>query len=247
MSGWRTTQNQTAVIHIQNLARLPQEPHQAADWQHPGVLDAGSLLRRLHTGHLRPRHRRRPTESGPNHGQYPLRRCLMLSAIRSRWGQRLGQKRATGENDSLCKTKIPEILRFRGFLARREGFEPPAFWSVGCLKHKSEPFRLRFVLFTATRSADFPLFPFSPARFFRILGQKWVKDRCTAGEFEQSVRIHAERLIGQQLFLPKGLRLDHFIGRHGLWQELQNRELEVRIPIRVVAEQLLHQLVVAVQ
>ena len=145
------------------------------------------------------------------------------------------------------QAKRPEALRFRVFLARREGFEPPAFWSVGCLTHKSELFRLRFVLFAAARSEDFPLFPFSPARFFRILGQKWVKDRCMAGEFEQSVRIHAERLIGQQLFLPKGLRLDHFIGCHGLWQELQNRELEVRIPIRVVAEQLLHQLVVTMQ
>ena len=60
-------------------------------------------------------------------------------------------------------------------MARREGFEPPAFWSVGCLKGKSEPFRLRFVLFTTVRSADFPLFPSSPARFFRILGQKWVR------------------------------------------------------------------------
>ena len=60
-------------------------------------------------------------------------------------------------------------------MVRREGFEPPAFWSVGCLKGKSEPFRLRFVLFTTIRSADFPLSPSSPARFFRILGQKWVK------------------------------------------------------------------------
>ena len=171
----------------------------------------------------------------------------MVSATRSRWGQRLGRKKAAGENNNLCKTKRPETVRFRVFLARREGFEPPAFWSVGCLKHKSEPFRLRFVLFTTVRSADFPLFPSRPARSGSVLGQKWVKDRCMAGEFEQSVRIHTERLIGQQLFLPKGLRLDHFIGRHGLWQELQNRELEVRIPIRVVAEQLLHQLVVAVQ
>ena len=145
------------------------------------------------------------------------------------------------------KAKVLEIRRFRGLLARREGFEPPAFWSVGCLTHKSESFRLRFVLFTAIRSVSFPLFPSGLAHFFRILGQKWVKDRCMAGEFEQSVRVHAERLIGQQLFLPKGLRLDHFIGRHGLWQELQNRELEVRIPIRVVAEQLLHQLVVTMQ
>ena len=56
-----------------------------------------------------------------------------------------------------------------------EVLEPPAFWSVGCLTHKSESFRLRFVLFTTVRSADFPLFPSSPARFFRVLGQKWVR------------------------------------------------------------------------
>ena len=158
-----------------------------------------------------------------------------------------GSEKSSGRKQQLMQTKRPEALRFRVFLARREGFEPPAFWSVGCLKCKSEPKRLRFTLFTTVRSADFPLFPSSPARPNPILGQNWVKDRCTAGEFERSVRIHTERLIGQQLFLPKGLRLDHFIGCHGLWQELQNRELEVRIPIRVVAEQLLHQLVVAVQ
>ena len=162
-------------------------------------------------------------------------------------GSAFGSGKGSGRKQQLMQTKRPETVRFRVFLARREGFEPPAFWSVGCLTHKSEAFWLRFVLFTAVHSADFPLFPPSPACSGSVLGQKWVKDRCTAGEFEQSVRIHAERLIGQQLFLPKCLRLDHFIGRHGLWQELQNRELEVRIPIRVVAEQLLHQLVVAVQ
>ena len=56
-----------------------------------------------------------------------------------------------------------------------EVLEPPAFWSVGCLTHKSESFRLRFVLFTTVRSADLPLSPSGPARFFRILGQKWVR------------------------------------------------------------------------
>ena len=60
-------------------------------------------------------------------------------------------------------------------VVRREGFEPPAFWSVGCLKAKSESFRLRFVLFTTVRSADFLLFPPSPACSNPILGQKWVK------------------------------------------------------------------------
>ena len=54
--------------------------------------------------------------------------------------------------------------------------ELPACWSAGCLTHKSELFRLRFVLFTTVRSANFPLFTSSPARFFRILGQKWVRD-----------------------------------------------------------------------
>ena len=65
-------------------------------------------------------------------------------------------------------------------LVRREGFEPPAFWSVGCLTHKSESFRLRFVLFATVRSTNFSLFPSSPARFFRILGQKWVKHGALA-------------------------------------------------------------------
>ena len=60
-------------------------------------------------------------------------------------------------------------------MARREGFEPPAFWSVGCLTHKSELFRLRFVLFATIRSADFPLFPSGSARSDSILGQNWVK------------------------------------------------------------------------
>ena len=73
------------------------------------------------------------------------------------------------------QAKRPEALRFRVFLARREGFEPPAFWSVGCLTRKSEPFRLRFVLFTAVHSADFPLFPPRHACSGSVLGQKWVK------------------------------------------------------------------------
>ena len=76
------------------------------------------------------------------------------------------------------RIKNPEIIAGNNNfgVARREGFEPPAFWSVGCLKGKSELFRLRFVLFTAVRSADFPLFPSSPACSGSVLGQKWVKE-----------------------------------------------------------------------
>ena len=73
-----------------------------------GVLDAGPLLRGFHTGHLRPRHHRRPAQGRPDDGQYPLPCCLMLSTIRSRWGQRLGQKKAASEISNLCKQKDPK-------------------------------------------------------------------------------------------------------------------------------------------
>ncbi len=91
-----------------------------------GVLHAGPLLSGFYAGHLRPRHHRRTAQGGANHGEHPLPYGIDLSAIRSRWGQRLGQKKAA----QLMQTKRPEALRFRVFLARREGFEPPAFWSV---------------------------------------------------------------------------------------------------------------------
>ena len=79
------------------------------------VLDARSLLRRLHAGHLRPRHHRRTAQGGANDGQYPIPCCLMVSAIRSRWGQRLGQKKAAGENNNLCKQKDPKPYGFGSF------------------------------------------------------------------------------------------------------------------------------------
>ena len=74
------------------------------------------------------------------------------------------------ETAALLKTTRQQV---RKMIANEE---LPAFWSERCLTHKSESFRLRFVLFTTVHTADFPLFPSSPARFFRILGQKWVKE-----------------------------------------------------------------------
>ena len=115
-------------------------------------------------------------------GQIPV--SALWGIVYARWGQRSGQEKSSGRKQQLMQTKRPETVRFRVFLARREGFEPPAFWSVGCLKGKSEPFRLRFVLFTAIRSADFPLFPSSPARSNPILGQNWVKRRIWADKPE---------------------------------------------------------------
>ena len=60
---------------------------------------ARSLLRGLYAGH--PRHHRRPTQSRPDDGEHPLPCCLTVSATRSRWGQRLGQKKVISENDNL--------------------------------------------------------------------------------------------------------------------------------------------------
>ena len=68
---------------------------------------AGSLLGGLHAGHLRPRHHRRPAQSGANNGEHPLPCRLMLSATRSRWGQRLGQKKAASKKRQLMKSKSP--------------------------------------------------------------------------------------------------------------------------------------------
>ena len=61
------------------------------------------------------------------------------------------------------------------------------------------------------------------------------------------VCIHAERLVGHQLFLPKSLRVNYIIWGCGLRQELQNRKLKIFISLRIVTEQFFHQLVVAVQ
>ena len=186
----------------------------ATEWRgcKNGVLHAGSLLRRLHAGHLRSRHYRCPAESSANHGQYPIPCGIDLSAVRSRWGQRLGQKKAVGEKDNLCKKKILEILRFRGFLARREGFEPPAFWSVGCLGEKTEPFRLRFKLFTAVCWLDFPLFPSGTACSNPVLGQKWVKISSQA-VFRTGRHIshggNANGIIGVDVTLQIQLILQH--------------------------------------
>ena len=63
-------------------------------------------------------------------------------------------------------------------MVRREGFEPPAFWSVGCLKVKSESFRLRFVLFATIRSADFSVVSAQPCLLFSCSGSKVGQTRC---------------------------------------------------------------------
>ena len=121
--------------------------------------------------------------SPPTPNSKPPRRWEISSPVpsdgfrcRSRWGQRLGQKKAVSKISNLCKQKGPKPYGFGPFWHAVRDSNPPAFWSVGCLKHKSETFRLRFVLFTAVHSADFPLFPSRPACSGSVLGQKWVRE-----------------------------------------------------------------------
>ena len=66
-----------------------------------GVLDAGPLLGGFYAGHLRPCDHRRTAQGGANDGEHPLPCGIDLSATRSRWGQRLGQKKAASENGNL--------------------------------------------------------------------------------------------------------------------------------------------------
>lgn len=92
-------------------------------------------------------------------------------------GVQLGLERLSAHLQILWKyKKTADFLRNQRLnMVAGTGLEPAASGLWGSLKGKSESFRLRFVLFTTVRSADFPLFPSRPARFFRILGQKWVR------------------------------------------------------------------------
>ncbi len=91
---------------------------------------AGPLRRRIYPGYLRPRHRCNADQSRQYCQQLPLRCCPVVSP----YGSESGAKEA-GKNQHLQKvqkeSKTPEkSTDFSGVLARREGFEPPAFWSV---------------------------------------------------------------------------------------------------------------------
>ena len=93
--------------------------------------------------------------------------------------------------------------------------ELPAFWSVGCLTHKSESFRLRFVLFAAVRSAGFPLFPPSPAHFFRILGQNWVKGCNIRRDWQTATLRHSPHYLSSYHKWRKGQRFVGVFVHHG--------------------------------
>ena len=93
--------------------------------------------------------------------------------------------------------------------------ELPACWSVGCLTHKSESFRLQFALFTAVRSAGFPLFPSSPAHFFRILGQNWVKGCNIRRDWRTATLRHSPHYLSSYHKWRKGQRFVGVFVHHG--------------------------------
>ena len=101
--------NYTVRAHLRNHGAAKRRGREN------GVLDARTLLGGFHAGHLRPRHHRRTAQGGANHGEHPLPCGIDLSAIRSRWGQRLGQEIAAGENNNLCKQKDPKPYGFGSF------------------------------------------------------------------------------------------------------------------------------------
>ena len=101
---------------------IPRSPSYLRDHGPPerrgcknGVLDARSLLGGFHAGHLRPRHHRRPTQSRPDDGEHPLPCGIDLSSIRSRLGQRLGQKKQYQKMETYEKQKSSKSDDFEDF------------------------------------------------------------------------------------------------------------------------------------
>ena len=113
-------------------------------------------------------------------------------------------------------------------MARREGFEPPAFWSVGCPKEKTEPFWLRFALFTVVCWTDSPLFPVRNCLFqfyfgskvgqrqmymrvLRAFGTRWAECPCFFEQLREAVGGGATDRLGD---LPHGeIRADEQVFR----------------------------------
>ena len=133
---------------------------------------------------------------------------IFLGTVYVPLGSAFGSEKSSGRKQQLMQTKRPETLRFRIFLARREGFEPPAFWSVGCLKHKSESFRLRFVLFTTVRRRIFHCFrPDLPAFFgfwvktgSKFPHRQFSKRECHSPKYPN--RGNVDRTVGVNIKVP---------------------------------------------
>ena len=91
-------------------------------------------------------------------------------------GQDMGQKgqpRINARKKYGKPNKTPAKSKdFTGVLARREGFEPPAFWSVAALKGKMQAFSVLSEPIVSGSISFLTLFcPLTPLEFFLF----WVK------------------------------------------------------------------------
>ena len=121
------------------------------------------------------------------------------------------------ETAALLKTTRQQV---RKMIANEE---LPACWSVGCLKGKSESFRLRFVLFTAIRSTNFSLFPSSPARSDPVLGQNWVKGCNIRRDWQTATLRHSPHYLSSYHKWRKGQRFVGVFVHHGSCYGLGDR------------------------
>ena len=144
-----------------------------SSWRAPARLrlkSQKSLVNSSLAGALQFCRSRNVTRQGKTRREY----CRILKGLDAVWGHFCPSKPCLPLliDGTVRQNKNREPIEINRFaVVRREGFEPPAFWPVGCLTHKSESFQLRFVIFATVRWADFPLFPPSPARSNSILGQ----------------------------------------------------------------------------
>ena len=89
-------------------------------------------------------------------------------------GHGLGQTGTLKFNHSkkYAKTnKAAEIQRISAALVRPEGFEPPAFWSVACLRNKIEPIHPCLMLFARNRTLFGATHSIVSVEKFSVLGQ----------------------------------------------------------------------------
>ena len=95
--------------HLRNAGTAKRCGHQDRVWY------AGAFFSRLHAGQLRPCNDLGQAWSSKNNGQHSIWRGIVLSATRSRLGQRLGQGKQRASYRAKKCEKSPEILRFQDF------------------------------------------------------------------------------------------------------------------------------------
>ena len=77
----------------------------------------------------------------------PVRVCILICEIILTLPVKPEPQNSTTRKSDENKNKTTEIQRISVVLVRHEGFEPPAFWSVACLRGRIRRFRPHLILF----------------------------------------------------------------------------------------------------